>query len=74
MLKLPADKRYEHFVKRCADEASLWLLGDASGSAMTSDDAGRKLIAVWPHDRYAQVAAVGPWTGMVPKTLVSTNG
>jgi hypothetical protein len=63
VLRLPAPKRYEYFVKRIVDWQELWGLRDGQGFAVSAASSGRQLFAVWPHRRYAEACAVGEWAG-----------
>ena len=66
---LTASKRYSHLVKEVADSESLWSLGDASGWGLMSDDQGKELVPVWPHERYAEACAFGIWANAVPRLI-----
>ena len=66
---LPAPKRYEHFVKRCADWEEVWGLRDEGGWVTTADDEGRAHFPVWPHPAYAAACAEGDWAGAEPEAI-----
>ncbi|MFQ6048379.1 MAG: DUF2750 domain-containing protein [Phycisphaerae bacterium] len=36
---------------------------------LASDDAGRKLVPVWPHEKFAVVCANGIWAGYQAKAI-----
>lgn len=61
ILALEGPKRYEHFIKRCADWREVWTLGDEQVWASAVDDDGKGLFFVWPHPRYAEACADGDW-------------
>ena len=63
------EKRYEHFVKRCADWGEVWLLKRGESDwAITRGRTGDSL-AVWPHPRYAEACAVGEWDDREPASV-----
>jgi hypothetical protein len=62
--------RYQHFINRVSDMEELWGLMDAEGWASGRDDGtGQETFAVWPHERYAEACAVGPWEGRKPERI-----
>lgn len=69
VLSLEASKRYEHWIKRVADQQEVWSLWQEGGWALAGDDAGRQFVPVWPHSRYATVCAEGVWAGYQPKAI-----
>ena len=69
VLKLPAPKRYEYFVKKVADGEELWSLSNDSGWALTSDDDGTELVPMWPHERFAEACIIGVWSAYRPKSI-----
>lgn len=62
VIKLPAQKRYEYFIKKVADYEELWGLYD-NGWAITEDDQGNKMIPFWPKKEYADFCAKDEWKG-----------
>ena len=54
VLKLPADKRYQHFIKRIADQEELWGIYDSDWIKIKYED-GSDLFPVWPNKEYAQL-------------------
>jgi hypothetical protein len=68
VLKLPAPKRYEHFIKRVADTQRAWGLYQA-GWALAGDADQNQLFLLWPAREYAQLVASGEWQGYEPKEL-----
>ena len=68
VLGLATSDRYMHFVRKVADQQELWSLW-SDGWMLASDDAGRELIPVWPHQKYAAVCATGRWEGSAPKAI-----
>jgi hypothetical protein len=63
VLSLPARQRYEYFVKRAASHAALWSLHGEDGWVIAEGDDGSAYFPVWPHRRYAEACAYGPWAG-----------
>jgi hypothetical protein len=63
VLALPANGRYEYFIKRAASHGELWGLRGEGGWVVTADDEGNQHFPVWPHPRFAQACAEGPWEG-----------
>lgn len=67
---LPEARRYAHFLKRVADAEELWSLRGAAGAwVVAAGDDGRELVPVWPHPRYAEACALGPWAGAEPEAI-----
>jgi hypothetical protein len=67
--RLPPPTRYEHLVKRAAAYRELWALQSKDGWVLGTDDQGREFVPVWPHPRYAEAAANGPWEGSTPVAI-----
>lgn len=63
---LPGDRRYEYFIKKVADGAMLWSLGDEHTFTAAADNEGRQLMPVWPHPLFATACATGEWEGQEP--------
>ena len=57
VLSLDAPKRYEHWVKKVADQEMIWSLWGENGWALVGDAVGHQLVPVWPHSRYAALCA-----------------
>ncbi|HNU53182.1 MAG TPA: DUF2750 domain-containing protein [Verrucomicrobiota bacterium] len=68
-MSLEASKRYEHWIKKVADQEEVWGLWQEGGWALAGDEAGRGLVPVWPHPRYAALCADGVWAGYRPKAI-----
>lgn len=68
ILKLPAPKRYDHFIKVVADRQLAWGLF-AEGWALAATDEGLPVFPVWPAQEYAALCAVGDWAGYTPKEI-----
>jgi hypothetical protein len=68
VVALPASERYAHLIKRVADEEALWSLRGQEGWILAGE-AGRKLVPVWPHPRYASACATGDWAGADPAAI-----
>ena len=69
VLTLPGRARYEYFIKRAASHGQLWSLRDDDGWVIAEDDDGNQHLPVWPHQRFAQACASGPWSGDKPVPL-----
>ena len=64
---LPAPERYAHFLRRVVECDEVWSLRPAAGAlSAATDPEGRTLVPVWPHPRYAEAGAVGPWVDAEP--------
>jgi hypothetical protein len=61
VLTLSPSERYKYFVKKVADENTVWSLRHADGWALASNDEGASLVPVWPHPSYAEICAGGNW-------------
>jgi Protein of unknown function (DUF2750) len=68
VLALPGPDRYEHLIKRIADEEEVWSLRGPDGWVLATDE-GRDLVPIWPHPRYAEACAVGEWAGTTPTAI-----
>ncbi|GBC94069.1 hypothetical protein HRbin15_02576 [bacterium HR15] len=68
--RLPKEKRYEYFVKRVADWRTIWCLQSPDGLLKVAGCAnGRVVVPLWPHPRYAEVAATGSWIDGRPEPI-----
>lgn len=67
---LPAAERYEHWIKRVADQGDLWSLWDKDSWAMVETASGRKAMPVWSHSRYATAYATGHLANCQPKRIL----
>jgi hypothetical protein len=68
VLKLPAPKRYDHFIKVVADRQLAWGLY-AEGWALATTSAGTLVFPLWPAKEYAELSAVGNWSGYSPRGI-----
>jgi hypothetical protein len=68
VLKLPAPKRYDHFIKVVADRQLAWGLY-ADGWALAATSAGTLVFPLWPAKEYAELSAVGNWFGYSPRGI-----
>lgn len=66
--KLPANRRYEYFIKKVVDYEEVWGLFD-NGWVTTEDDAGRSLIPFWPKKEFAQLCAIDEWSKCIAKSI-----
>jgi hypothetical protein len=63
-------KRYDYFVSRVVDTERVWGLRSADGDwAYATAEDGREVVAVWPHERYAEACAKGPWADDRPEVI-----
>src|SRR5881628_2624617 len=69
VLALEGPKRYAYWIKKVADQEELWSLWHENGWCLAADAAGNQLVPVWPHSKYAELCAEGPWTGYAPKSI-----
>ncbi|MFT9078179.1 DUF2750 domain-containing protein [Ethanoligenens sp.] len=72
VLKTPAQKRYEYFIKKVSDYQEVYGLLNKDGWVEVSDDNGITLIPFWPHKEYAELCATGVWSDCHPE-LVHLN-
>ena len=66
VVALPANQRYDYFIKRAASHGELWGLRGDGGWVVSADDEGDQYFPVWPHERFAAACAEGPWAGEEP--------
>jgi hypothetical protein len=69
VLALAGRVRYEYFVKRAASYGQLWGLRGDGGWVVAEDNDGNQHFPVWPHQRFAEACATGPWRGEEPVPL-----
>jgi Protein of unknown function (DUF2750) len=69
VVALPAPRRYEYFIKRAASHGSLWGLHGDDGWVIAEGEDGSKYFAVWPHPRFAEACAGGPWADEQPRAI-----
>jgi hypothetical protein len=69
VLALPGMSRYEYCVKRVASHGELWGLSGSGGWVVAEDDEGSAHFPVWPHRRFAEACAAGPWQDGKPVAL-----
>jgi hypothetical protein len=60
VFSIPANKRYEYFIKKVADYEEIWGLYN-NGWAISEDNAGNKLIPFWPKSEFALMCANHHW-------------
>lgn len=58
LLKLGAEERYGHLVRRVADFEEAWSLRSPRGWATLADDSGQLMFPLWPHAEYAAACLV----------------
>ena len=68
ILKLPAPKRYSHFIKNFVGGKQLWALYDY-GWAMSESDDGQPIFPLWPEKEYADLCISGDWANYTPKSI-----
>lgn len=65
---LPAQKRFEHFVKVVVAWQEAWGLF-SDGWALAGADDGVGVFPLWPAKEYAQACAVNEWAGCQPRAI-----
>lgn len=68
VIKLPANIRYEYFVKKVVDWEEVWGLFD-DGWAMTEDDNGKLMMPFWPKKEFAEYCAYEEWSNYKPLSI-----
>lgn len=68
VVKLPAEKRYEYFIKKVVDSEEVWGLFN-NGWATTQDDNGNILIPFWPKMEFAKYCAKDEWEDYAPEKI-----
>ena len=70
VMSLPAEQRYEYFLRRVADWEKLWSLGDEDGWALATGPNDQVLVPVWPASAFASACASGEWRHFRPKSIL----
>ncbi|MGG4403439.1 DUF2750 domain-containing protein [Paenibacillus amylolyticus] len=60
VINLPANIRYEYFIKKVVDSEEVWGLYE-NGWSVTEDDKGNKLLPFWPKKEFAEYCATDGW-------------
>lgn len=68
VIKLPANVRYEYFIKKVVDYETVWGLYD-DGWAVQEDDNGNKLLPFWPKKAFAEYCSVGEWANYSTESI-----
>ncbi|MFD1130772.1 DUF2750 domain-containing protein [Paenibacillus sp. PDC88] len=68
VIKLPANIRYEYFIKKVVDFEEVWGLYE-EGWAMTSDDDGSMMIPFWPKREFAEYCAFEEWSNYKAQSI-----
>lgn len=68
VMKLPANKRYEYFIKKVVDFEEVWGLYN-DGWAMTQDNTGEMLIPFWPSKEFAELCSIDEWSDFAPESI-----
>lgn len=68
VLGAAAEMRYKHFISRVVDRELVWFLEDC-GWAIAEDDDGSRCVPVWPDREYAELCAVGLWSGYTAASI-----
>ena len=71
--KLPAEKRYQHFISKIADWEQIWSLRDSEGFVSLADDNDNACLVFWPHPEYAKVLADKEWADCIPTLIDLTK-
>lgn len=69
VLRLGAEARYRYFVRRIVDSEVVWSLRSPEGWVLASDVFKRPLVPVWPHAKYAELCALGDWSGCIASEI-----
>lgn len=68
VVRLPAQQRYEYFVRRVAQTREVWGLYRKGWALATRDD-GTLVFALWPEREFAQLCAEFEWEGYEPQVF-----
>lgn len=68
VLKLPAPRRYTHFVKKAVGWGSVWGLY-SDGWAMSVAPNGSPVLPIWPEREYAEQCVTGEWAAYEPRSI-----
>jgi hypothetical protein len=60
VLRLDGQARFEHFIKRAADEEQVYSLW-RDGWVVSETDDGVQLLPLWPAAEYADLCRTGDW-------------
>jgi Protein of unknown function (DUF2750) len=69
VIRLPAPRRYEYFVKKVADRDTMWGLCDGDGWVTSADDSGNLHVPLWPHPGFAAACAIEEWAQARPESI-----
>lgn len=69
VISLAAPVRYSYFIKQSADSEGIWSLSEGDGWVLMSDDHGKELVPIWPHERFAASCATGKWANALPRLI-----
>ena len=74
LVKRDTQVRVEYFIHKVVDADRLILLTDGDdGTVLYGTDDGREAVPVWPHEKYALLCAVGPWTAARPEVVALSD-
>jgi hypothetical protein len=68
VVRLPAQQRYEYFVRLAARTREVWGLY-RNGWALATRDDGTLVFALWPEREFAQLCAEFEWEGYQPQAF-----
>jgi hypothetical protein len=68
VLKLPAPKRYDYFIKKVADRRKAWGLYE-QGWALVANADGSSAFPLWPAVEYADACRQGDWSNYQPREV-----
>jgi hypothetical protein len=68
VLRLPAPKKYSHFIKKAVGWGKIWGLYN-EGWAMTELSDGTMILPIWPEVEYAERCIGGEWRDFTPKSI-----
>ena len=69
VLKLDAQRRFEHFVKRVADGKEAFALWAGEGWALMGEGAGVEVFPLWPAAEYVELHRTGEWAGFEARAI-----
>jgi hypothetical protein len=68
VIRLPAPKRYSHFIKKVVGWKRAWGLFDDGWALLETDD-GAAVFPLWPEPEYARLYAHGSWEAYQPQAI-----
>lgn len=66
VLALDVDARYAYAIDRTREHSELWTLKADGAWVVSNNSRGESTIPIWPHERFAELEATGPWADAKP--------